>query len=432
MLDADSRAFYPEPAMTSRERVRAVLDGRKADCIPNGLGATLNTGMHLLAYERLRTLLGIDGAPPRMMSFEANALFDLPMLRAVKADMVSLGLKITPARFWAPGHESDWKESMLWGRRCRIPKRWDVSVDGDGATWIDGFNWDSLNFNVPLDRQVCRLKCPADGRYFDPVAPEGLRFTENLTPEDYNPPRDFPQEWLRGIEESARWLHDETDYSIVCDEMINDFQLTPGGLDNWLMRMMSEPEIVHEFFAKAREAAISQLRLVDQAVGKYADLLMIAQDFGDLRGVSIGPDLWRRLFKPHFASLFAEWHRSTRMRIGMHSCGSIADILGDLIECGLDVINPVQVSARAMEAESLVQRFGGRIVFYGGSYDAVINPPETPPELVRQRVRENIRTLNRQGRYIFSGVHNIQWNVPESHLRAILSAFEECRGNGVA
>jgi uroporphyrinogen decarboxylase len=414
--------------MTSRERVRAVLDGRKADRIPNGLGATINTGMHLLAYDRLRTLLGVDGTPPRMMSFEANALFDRSLLDTVKVDMVSLGLKITPARFWASGHERDWKEAMLWGRRYLIPKSWDVSLDDDGATWIDGFNWDCLNFNVPLRHQLCRLKCPADGRYFDPVAPSEVRFAQNPTPDQYNPPHDFPEEWLRGIEESARWLYNESDYSIVCDEMINDFQLTPGGLDNWWMRMVSEPQIVHEFFAKACAAAVSQLRLVDQAVGKYADLLMIAQDFGDLRGVSIGAELWRNLFKPHFASLFADWHKSTRMKIGLHSCGSIADILGDLIECGLDVINPVQVSARAMEPESLVQRFGAHIVFYGGSYDAVSNPPDTPPELVRERVAENIRTLNRWGRYIFAGVHNIQWNVPESHLRAILSAFNECRG----
>jgi hypothetical protein len=102
--------------MTPRERVRAVLRGDRPDRVPNGLGATLNTGMHLLAYERFRTLLGLGGPPPRMMSFEANALFDLPVMTAIGADMVSLGLKITPARFWALGSMADWKQSALWGR----------------------------------------------------------------------------------------------------------------------------------------------------------------------------------------------------------------------------------------------------------------------------------------------------------------------------
>jgi uroporphyrinogen decarboxylase len=211
--------------------------------------------------------------------------------------------------------------------------------------------------------------------------------------------------------------------------MINDFQLAPGGLDGWWMKMATEPNTVHRFLEKAGEAAVSQLKLVDDAVGKYADLLMIAQDFGDLRGVTIGPDLWRRIFKPHFKALFSEWHRISRMKIGMHSCGAISEILEDLIECGLDVINPVQVSARGMEPESLSRRFGGRIVFYGGSYDAVVNDPATPPEVVRRRVADNIRTFARTGRYIFCGVHNIQWNVPDSHLEAVLRAFEESRGD---
>jgi uroporphyrinogen decarboxylase len=418
--------------MTPRERVRAVLGGRRPDRLPNGLGATLNTGMHLLAYERFRALLGLGGPPPRMMSFEANALFDLPVMKAIDADMVTLGLKITPARFWGEGSPADWKVSTLWGREYLIPRRWDVSVDADGATWIDGFNWDALGSNVPLERPNCRLLCPQGGRYFDPVLLPGALPEENPTLEGYTPPLDFAPGWLEGIEASARWLYENTDLSIVCDEMINDFQLTPGGLDGWWMKMAAEPQTVHRFLEKACRSAVSQLKLVDRAVGRYADLLMIAQDFGDLRGVTIGPDLWRQIFKPHFKDLFSEWHRISRMKIGMHSCGGIDAILGDLIECGLDVINPVQVSARGMEPESLVKRFGGRIVFYGGSYDAVANDPAAPAEVVRRRVEDNIRTFARSGRYIFCGVHNIQWNVPDSHLQAVLGAFRECREDGVA
>ena len=115
------------------------------------------------------------------------------------------------------------------------------------------------------------------------------------------------------------------------------------------------------------------------------------------------------------------------MKIGMHSCGAISEILGDLIESGLDVINPVQVSARGMEPENLVRKFSGRIVFYGGSYDAVSNDPAAPPDAVKRKVADNIRAFAGTGRYIFCGVHNIQWNVPDSHLAAVLAAFKECR-----
>lgn len=413
--------------MTSRERVRFVLAGKKPDRIPNGLGATINTGMHLLTYQRLARLCGVEDHAPRMMSFEANALPSIPFLRAVQADMVSLGIKITPARFWGPQSDGDWKEERLWGHGVRIPRQWTLSTDAGGNSWIDGFRWDPIVFNVPLPRAGCRLLCPSGGRYFDPVALPGSPENADPTPDDYHPPRDFPDEMLRGLEESARWLHENTPYSIVCDEMINDLQLTPGGQERWWMRMLSEPQTVHDFLDKACEAGLSQLRLVDQAVGKYADMHLVAHDFGDLRGVMMGPGLWREIYKPHFAKLFGEWRRISRMKVAMHSCGSIAEILDDLVDCGLQVINPVQISAANMDPGRLKERYAGRLVFYGGSYDAVACPVDTPAEAVHDFVSRNIRTLSRGGGYIFAGVHNIQPNVSDAHLRAILDAFKESR-----
>ena len=401
--------------------------GTRPDRVPNGLGATLNTGMHLLAYERFRSLLGLGGPPPRMMSFEANALFDLPVMTAIDADMVTLGLKITPARFWGPGSMADWKPSSLWGREYFIPRSWDVSVNPDGVTWIDGYDWDALGYNVQLGRPNCRLTCPQGGRYFDPVLLPGVLPAGDPTLEKYNPPLGFPPGWLEKIAQSARWLHENTDLSIVCDEMINDFQLTPGGLDGWWMKMATEPKTVHRFLEKACESAVSQLKLLDEAVGGYADLLMIAQDFGDLRGVTIGPELWRQIFKPHFKDLFGEWHRikpdedrHALVRRHQRDFGRS------------DRKRPRRHQSRPgfcarNGAENLVRKFGGRIVFYGGSYDAVSNDPAAPPDAVKRKVADNIRAFAGTGRYIFCGVHNIQWNVPDSHLAAVLAAFKECR-----
>ena len=404
-----------------------MLAGGVPDRIPNGLGATINTGMHLLAYEKLKSLLGVDAGPTRIMSFEMNALFDLEAIEALEGDMIILGLKINPARFYLPGSESDWKPVRLWDREFLLPVQWDVQRDPDGTTWIDGFRWDAVDWNVPLDRPGCRLKCPPGGFYFDPVPLPGQVPLSDPTPDQYHPPYGYSDEWLRQLEESARWLFQNTEYSIVCGEMINDFQLAPGGLDSWWMRLVMEPQAVHEFLAKACEAAVSQLRLLDQAVGSYADMLMIAQDFGDLRGVQIGPELWREIYKPHFRRLFEEWHRITDMKASMHSCGSIVDILPDLAECGLEVINPVQVSARGMEPERLKQMVGDRLIFYGGSYDAVAVPVDTPAEAVYEQVRKNIQALSRDGGYLFAGVHNLQGNLPPEHLEALLRAYRDCR-----
>jgi uroporphyrinogen decarboxylase len=93
----------------------------------------------------------------------------------------------------------------------------------------------------------------------------------------------------------------------------------------------------------------------------------------------------------------------------------------------LDIINPVQLSARGMDPEILKQKVGDQIIFYGGSFDAVSMPITTPSEEVYAQVKRNIEILSEGGGYIFSGVHNIQCNVPESHIKAILEAFRDCR-----
>ena len=167
--------------------------------------------------------------------------------------------------------------------------------------------------------------------------------------------------------------------------------------------------------------------MVDQAVGKYCDIMMIADDIGDMRGVTIGPDLWREIYKPHYQRLFAGWHEITDMKIHVHSCGSIIDVLGDLVECGVDILNPVQISARGMAAERLKAEFGDRLIFYGGAFDAVQTPPSVPAEVVYEATKRNIETLGSGGGYIFAGVHNIPGDTPASHLRAILQAYRDAR-----
>ena len=401
--------------LTSRERVRRVLAREPVDRIPNGLGGAETAGLHLLAYERLKALLGVTDHCTRMTTFMSTALVEPPVLDAMEGDIILLGSKMCPARMWGPGSDLDWKDVALWGQPFRVPHSWDFSTASDGT-----IHWEPYN-----------LICPPSGiffdaptGFFDPADPGSI---PELTPDEYQPPADLPDEYLRALEESARWLYENTDYSITCGEVITDLQIKIGGFVPWWMRLAEEPQTVHGYLAKACDAGLSQLQLVDQAVGKYCDIMMIADDIGDMRGVTIGPDLWREVYKPHYERLFARWHEITDMKIHLHSCGSIYDVLGDLVECGVDILNPVQISARGMAAERLKAEFGDRLIFYGGAFDAVHTPPSTPPELVYEATKRNIQTLGRGGGYIFAGVHNIPGDTPESHLRAVLGAYRDVR-----
>jgi uroporphyrinogen decarboxylase len=111
------------------------------------------------------------------------------------------------------------------------------------------------------------------------------------------------------------------------------------------------------------------------------------------------------------------------MRVNLHSCGSIAEILPDLIECGLEVLNPVQTSAAGMDIPSLKRRFGNDLVFWGGAYNPQLISTDMGYEEVFDAVRQNVRLLGDGGGFIFSGVHNLPATLPESHIRAMLDAW---------
>jgi len=397
--------------LSPRERVRRVLTRQSIDRIPNGLCGTETATLHLLAYEKLKQVLGVASPKNRMTTFMTTALGEIDVLEAMEADIVLLNSRMCAADFWGSGVERQWKDVCFWGKTFQAPREWYFHTDADGTIWWENNGW----------------KCAPGGYYFDPVPKPSDPAADQPKPEDYNPPHDLPDEALRALEEGARWLYETTDFSIFVGETITDLQLNPGGFEAWCMRLVDDPDAVHAFLHRACEAALDQLRLVDQAVGRYADMMMIADDIGDRRGVTIGPRLWREIYKPHYKQLFTSWHEITEMKVHLHSCGSIYSILPDLIECGVDVINPVQVSAQNMEPTRLQSEFGEAIIFYGGAYDAVQTPPYVTADEVYDTVKENIQALSRSGGYIFAGEHNIPADTPIEHLRAIWQAYLDCR-----
>lgn len=399
--------------MTPRERMKAFLAGQPVDRIPNGLGGCETAGLHNLAYHTFKRVLGVEDRGNRICTFMTNAIFEPSVLEAMEGDIILLGSRMCPSRFWGPSAEKEWKDLHIWDIDLQIANAWEFKRDPDGTWWWGG------------------NKCPPGTLYFDaPTGSSVARDFENIeqpSPDDFDPPHELPEELLRRIEDDARWLYEHTDYSIGCGEMIHDLQLKPGGLQSWWMRMATEPEACHEFLGKAVDATLAQLKQLDQAIGKYCAMLGIADDMGDTRGITVGPDLWRQIYKPHYKRLFTAWHGITDMKVNLHTCGAMSDILGDLVECGVDIYNPVQVSADNMDPSVLKQRFGDRLIFYGGAFDAVKCPAHTPAHVVYNTVKENIQVLSRNGGYIFAGVHNLPGNMPETHMQAMLDAYRDCR-----
>ena len=396
--------------MNSRERVRSVLDHRLPDRVPNGLGGCETAGMHIVVYDKLQKVLGCECHPPRMDTFMVNAVFEEPVIRAMGGDIILLDSPRMCKAQLRGDVDDQWKEQMLWGKRFRVPTDEIFTDNGDGTvSWRGDI-------------------CPKGGYYFDRNAPTDL--TAELVipdPDRYAPKEQLPEARLRNIEEQAKRLSEESDLCICLGETIHDLQVSPGGMVNTMMLMLEEPQIMQALLEKSLGVALKHLEQLEQAVGKYVDILSIAHDFGDNRGVMIGDDLWRRIYKPYYKKLFQGWHEITNMKINLHSCGSIASIMDDLIECGVDIINPVQTAAADMEASSLKERFGDRVILYGGAYDAQKIPISMTYDQVYDAVYRNVKTLGRGGNYLFAGVHNLPAEMPEHHIKAMIDAYFDAR-----
>jgi uroporphyrinogen decarboxylase len=390
-----------------------VLDHKIPDRVPNGLGGCETCGIHVIGYDILQEILGIKRQPPRIDSFQANAVFEPEVIGAMEGDILLLA---SPKEIKTPlrgeGIQQYWKEQNLWGRTFRVPVKDKFSVREDGS-----IVWETMNGYI----------CPAGCLYFDePQGPDFLNDFEFPDPADYNPPDSYTDEFLRDLEETAKKYYEETELSLCLGDTVTGLMYYPGGRLQAMILMVENPDLMKTYLEKSLEASLKQLMLLEQAVGKYVDILSTAQDFGDNRGVMIGEDLWRDIYKPYYYKFFHGWHECTGMKINLHSCGSIEKILGDLIECGLDIYNPVQISAFNMAPQNLKKRFGKDLVFWGGDYDSQMMKTRTAGE-VYDHVRQNINVFKEGGGHIFSGVHNLPADMSREHLEAMLKAWKDNR-----
>jgi uroporphyrinogen decarboxylase len=158
------------------------------------------------------------------------------------------------------------------------------------------------------------------------------------------------------------------------------------------------------------------------AVGEYVDIVGTADDLGGQSGLLISPEMYRQIIKPRHAALNAAIRARTRARILYHSCGAIMPLIEDLIEIGVDILNPIQPLPGLMDPEELSTRYGDRLIFHGGLDVQRLLLEETPDQ-VRQHVKRYLETLGLE-RYIMAPANSVQPGTPPENLAA---AYETAR-----
>ena len=406
--------------MNSRERVLKAVNFQSPDRVPIDLGAIRASGINAVVYDQLKRRMGIESPTRIHDTMQILAELDPEVIDRLHVDV--LPLEPATAR-WASQPASDGvRKTLFCGLDVYFPPGTRIDERPDGSWVLKGAD----------GRDVARM--PKDGYYFDFIRP--TMASTRIDPDGFRPCDTVPDEELEAFAEQGRLLYEGTDKALLgwgasismmgLSALLSD-NITQGSLDEWLCMLMTEKETAHEMMGRYTDAAIKQMELYRQAVGDYCFAWGVASDdAGTQKGELISPDLFREMIKPHYKRVCQWVHAHTNWKTYLHSCGSIYHYIPDWIDAGIDILNPVQISAANMEPRRLMKEFGGKIVFWGGGCDTQKVLPFGTPEEVRRHVRRNIEVFSsRPGGFVFTQVHNIQQDGPVENVEAMFQAARE-------
>ena len=262
------------------------------------------------------------------------------------------------------------------------------------------------------------------GLYWDVVeSPLQDATLETLKQYPFPDPESIDRNLLAKYAERAKHLYEDTDYVICANHPVYGvFELGCWmcGFEDFLYRMLAEPEFVHCFFERVLDYQLKVTQIYYEALGPYIHYTSSGDDFATQTATFFSPQLFREFIKPYFRERIRATKALTKAKFLHHSCGSVYTLVDDLIDCGVEILNPIQPKAANMEPWRLKESYGERIVFHGGIDTQELLPFAAPDE-VRQVVLETIKTMNCGGGYMFAAAHNIQ---PDVNMDNLLVMFE--------
>lgn len=232
------------------------------------------------------------------------------------------------------------------------------------------------------------------------------------------------------VVERMRYLHEETDYFVVGDTFYGLFPFNGygylSGMEKWLSDLKVRPKFYHKLAEKMLEYTLAFDAQFYKAVGQYVDAAVFYDDLGSQEGLLMSPKDYKEFYSPYSAEIIKNIRKYIRpeAKILRHSCGSVYEAIPDLIEIGVDILNPLQPLAWHMEPWRLKKEFGGKIAFMGG-FDIQKLVPLGTIEEIREGAKKLIATYAPGGGYIFAPSHNIEPDTPPENIVAMFDAAYE-------
>ncbi len=397
--------------MSSRARVLCSLRHREPGRVPIDLGGTESSGLTAVAYNQLKRHLGLAEGGRVFEPYQHVALLEDEITD--RFGVATYPVIVEPRR-WRPAKLPD-------DSPCEVPAGWRTITRPDASE-------EAVD---PSGGVIARRA--SSSFHFDPVNPP---LADARSVSDFEKRRrmierfDYPGFADEGVDrmvERARELRASSERAAILNfqaHVLAAGQLLRG-FESFMSDLVLAPALTDALLAMLIDAYCERADLLFPALKGLVDVILVNDDLGTQAGPMLSPELYRQRIKPFQRRLFSYLKSISGLPLLLHSCGSVRWAIPDLIDVGIDALNPVQVSAAEMDSAALKRDFGRDITFWGGGCDTqhVLNRG-TPTE-VREEVKRRIDDLAPGGGFVFCQVHNIQPDVPPENVVAMLEAAWE-------
>ena len=368
--------------MTSKERINLVLEHKSADKVPLDFGGINNSSIHHIKQSELKKYLGLKDNDAEIKAISQGVVVpDESLLDYFGVDTRSIYINET--RPWIENQDSTFTD--MWGIGYKL------NPDGYYYNFAkhplfdasDVKDIEQYTFPEPNDRMLSGLREKIENNHDKCLILEGLR----------EPIFGLPS-WLRGT-------------------------------TNFYMDLLANQAMAEALLDRIVEFYLKLLDFLLDRLGNDIDVVKFADDLGSQTNLLISPEIYRKFIKPRQAMLYKYAKEKCGCKILLHSCGAISSIIPDLIEIGVDAINPVQISASGMQPAGLKREYGNEMTFWGGGIDTQNTLKNANVAEVKKEVKNNMGAFKENGGYVFAQVHNIMPDIPVENIVAMFEAYRE-------
>jgi len=382
--------------MTSRDRVITTLRHQEPDRIPFDLGSTGSTGIDVQSYVQVRRLLGLPEREPVVRDVKQNlALVEEDVLERLEVD--TRGVQ----------------------RKSGSSYHFELTEDVDAYFYTD--EW-GITYRKPK----------VHGLYFD-IVHSPLADARTVADVENHPwPDPVDEQRIGSSVAEAERLARETDCCLIVGCMMAgllEVACWIRGFENFYMDLGMGSAVGEAILEQLTEIKLAYWGALLPRLGQNVDVVRQGDDYGGQEGLLVSRGTYRRYFFPRYRRIFEFLKKTAQKEVFtfLHSCGSVRELIPDFIECGVEILNPIQVSAAGMDTKELKHQFGRDLTFWGGGIDTQHVLPHGSADEVRAEVGRRIDDLAPGGGFVFAAVHNIQGDVPPENILTMWETYRQRR-----